>query len=294
MVHRLLPLLTLLTACDGPTNHPLPDPVQATTDTDPAPVACTDDRFERDDHFRTSTRVLPTDRWTATSCGDDHDWYVFEVEAGARGLFTLTHPLGAEALVGVLYDGEIEPVAADHSYLDGQLLLEATPEERTLYYVDVRPDPDDRSDGSLPYAGRFDQDLPAVCPPDPLEPDQAPASATPLHMGETTGLTACLSDRADWFSVELHAGESLTVTTRHAVEEGELHLFLLDLPTGSTYPALKAAALAHASGAGDDGKLQLTAPLSGTFHLVVFLREATGAGWTDGLDYALDVSIGGG
>lgn len=292
MEHPLLPLFVLLSACapqiEGSTAHD--------TDADTAgPIArgaaCTEDRFESDDHPRTATRILPTDRWTATACAHDHDWYEVQVQPYTTGLFVIRTTDGAAPLNASVFDEQTEPVQVSQTHGGDLLQLTLTAEQHPrTYYIDLHPEPG--SEASVgPYTGRFDLDRTNDCQPDLHEPNDAASTARPLGEGDSGALTACPTDRADWFEVDLAAGEQLTVTldTEHA--DAPLHLFLLAAPAPSTYNALKDASIAHSAAGPTPPKLHLTAPAAGTYHLVVYLLSAPATPALEGASYALDLSV---
>jgi hypothetical protein len=293
MIFRLLPCLTLLAACTtGPADLPAVD-TEISLDTalpdltQPCDIVPT----ETDDHFRTATRVLPGDRWTATSCGLDEDWYLLDLPALNEAELRVTPAPGSGAVALQALDAELEPVGTGVRLDNGAVTLRMSSTSAPPAYVVVRGDRSNPADVPIRYAARFDAVPIVPCAPDAWEPNDGTSQAASVLPSGSELLTSCPTDVVDWYAVQVVAGETLTAQARFSHAEGDLQLFLLDRPSPSSYDLLKRTAIASSTSNTDHEKISFKTTHDGPLYLVTWLDGASTTP-PEGVAYRFELDVG--
>ena len=117
------------------------------------------------------------------------------------------------------------------------------------------------------------------CEDSGLEPNDEAENAIPVSPGDYAGQFAC-PENADFYSLHLNAGDTLTIDATFAHAEGDIDIILFDGFGGI---------LDGAESEDDNESLTVAAPISGTFVILVYLFED--AGETTGNDYDLTIAV---
>jgi len=246
---------------------------------DLVPVDCEDDALEDNDDEFNAVTIASGYFGGLSSCPTDEDWYVASVDAGGEILvdvffddeqgdidMELIDPTGAVVDSGVSSDDD-EQVGPWTVTTSGDHLI------RVYLYDDG---------GDLPGNDyTMDAALMGPCIDDSYEEDDNALAATPIVVGNYTGLSACPFDE-DWFTIELTTGDDLLVDLFFAASEGDVELALFD-PSDTIVDA----AIANSSGA------QLgpyTALVDGTYGMRVQLGADAGNSFGNS-PYSMDVSV---
>ena len=172
----------------------------------PEQLACPDDdALEDNDGPEDATAIEAGDVVDAIVCGRDHDWYVFEADAGCTvdAQLTFVHNDGDIDLR--LYQDPLGvPFRSSTTPTDDERVAVQIPATGT-WYLDVALFQGDGNDYRLDLV--LDCPDPLACPDDDdQEPNDVLADATPL-LGDRNARRgiACLDD-ADWYAVDLFEG----------------------------------------------------------------------------------------
>ena len=112
-----------------------------------------------------------------------------------------------------------------------------------------------------------------------LEPNDEAENAIPVSPGDYDGQFAC-PENADFYSLHLNAGDTLTVDATFSHAEGDIDVLVFDGFGGI---------LTSAESEDDNETLEVAAPISGTYVILVYLYED--AGETTGNDYDLTIGV---
>lgn len=135
----------------------------------------------------------------------------------------------------------------------------------------------------------------APCNPDVLEPNDSSLSATFVNPGTTTGLTACLSDRWDWYEVDAVQGERVKFLVDYAEAEGDIDLYALDHLRPSDVNTLNVVALTsdvRGTTGTNQAVVEFAAALPGTYWVGLYLKSDLGLNTQGGVPYSFSYSRG--
>jgi hypothetical protein len=182
----------------------------------PGPLACTSlyDPFEADDHIGIATEIdIGRWYWLVPSCGGGgrFDYYEFTLADAARATVRMKVVFADTAEMDWrinLYreDGGSYSALAASLTFPGETMLSHSFLPGT-YYARIGKTDDDDHLGI--YSFIFETSDP--CPDDEYEDNDFEDEATPVTAGLLEGLRGCYED-ADYYSMELEAGQTLRVT----------------------------------------------------------------------------------
>lgn len=186
----------------------------------------TDDLYEQNDTLATASVVEPG-AIAALRCGADVDFYALDVDPGDVLRATLLHDGGPDALELTLLDSTNTTLATAPATGDASRTLEYTTAvgERLTWRVSGA------APGDLAYTLRLERlnDQLTCGDPDALEPNDAPALATPSSVDAAwPALAACGADQ-DWWSLEVPDGLQAVVEATFDPEAGNLDLVAYDV-----------------------------------------------------------------
>ena len=173
-----------------------------------APLVCTADAYEEDDTAATATPVTPGTPQDHNQCDDGIDWVKLTAPGPAGYLLR-------EAFTTAVMDSAVDVFDASGTEVAGPGAGQAqgfwfqVPAAGTY---DVRlgdtlaPAPNSASAGA--YTLHLDR-----CDADAYEPDDTPAEAAPIAVGDTQQHNACDPAHPDWQVFDATAGTTYTVTT---------------------------------------------------------------------------------
>ena len=243
------------------------------------PVECEDDALEDNDDELNPLAISSGFFSSLASCPADEDWYVASLDAGGEILVDLFFDHQEGDIDAELIDPGGAVIATSSSTDDDEQLGPWTVSTSGDHLIVVYLASDG---GDLPgndYS--LDASLMGPCVDDANEDDDLLFGATPITAGAYSGLAACPFD-ADWFTIDLTAGDELLTQLVYAASEGEIELDLRD-PSGT----IVTAAVTTTSGA------QLgpyTAAVDGTYAMRTLLGADAGNNFGNS-PYALNVSV---
>jgi hypothetical protein len=261
-----------------PSGHPTPVPEEAVPP----------DEWEPDDTPQEASTIEVGGVQTHNlHAAGDEDWLYFEAEAGTSYVVE-TSNLGREIdTVISLYDVAGNQLACDDDggeEFGSSRLFWVAGEGGRLYvqvrgYADTEKGPRTQYDISVRLAEGFRTDE--------YEPDDSPALAKPIEMGETQRHNRHVSGDEDWVSFQAEAGTTYVVETSSLGERADTVVYLYD-QSGNQ--------LALDDDGGDEARasrLRWTAPSSGLFFVKVANWLPTRAGPGTGYDLTLRPPRGG-
>lgn len=253
---------------------------------------CVEDGFEPDDVFGDATQVGDGEH-LATMCREDAeelDFYALDLSAGDTVEITVeydhTRIAPLDALPAILYGPGGQDDFRDFSIRDGvrdtDVFLggsfRVTPDDEGLWYVEVGA-------GGM---GRFVEYtlnvsiIPAECDAedDVFEPNEDCAMAHEMQLGDQIdGFVCGLTGDVDWFSVDVGAGEDLTVAMDYFHFDGNLDLEVYE-----------AESMTYVGGSFNNGPNFEEVVVSDTMDGTYCIRVYTGNSLTQN-DYSLSVSV---
>ncbi len=241
---------------------------------------CPADLYEDNDEQNAAVQLTAGLYAGLTSCVDDEDWYGIEVPAGEQLSVALTF-LDDEGDIDVTITDASGAFLAGSSSTTDDELAGPVDSDGGWMFVKVRL----FADAGVVGGNDYDLELvvgaappPEVCPTDVFEENDEQALATSLPVGSHSALTVCAAD-ADWYAVEVGAGQTVSAQALFPHAEGDVDLTLYDA---------NEAWLASAVSVTDDEDLTWTATDAATVYLKVVLYGD--AGTVVGNDYDLDVT----
>ena len=242
---------------------------------------CPDDVFEDNDDQNAAVQLTAGLQAGLTSCVEDEDWFAIEVPAGDELTVALTFADDEGDIDVTITDPAGAWLGGSSSTTDDEL---AGPIASTggWMFVKVRL----FGDAGVVAGNDYDLELsvgaappPEVCPTDAFEENDDAASAIALPVGSHAALTVCGSD-ADWYSLEVAAGQTLTASALFPHAEGDVDITLYD--ASETW-------LASSVSVTDDEDLSWTATDATSVLLKVVLYNDNGT--VVGNDYDLAVAL---
>jgi len=211
------------------------------------------DRLEDNDRLGTATPVQPGETYAGlTLVEGDTDFFAVDVRPDTRIRTTTTVRDGDASIEAALLapNGTVLTTAAN----DAPTKLTYRTTAGGTYYVRLTTE----GDGAASYF----TETTLRGGTDSLDPDDSPATATPLSLGDRYDDLLATGDDPDYFAFNVSAGDQ--IDPRLSVHRGsEVAHMELRAPDGTTV----ADSNAHFSG--DDGSLEHVAAQSGTYHLRV-------------------------
>ncbi len=239
-------------------------------------ATCEDDGFEDNDTFVRATGVTEGTFADLRSCPGDDDYYRMDLGVGD----TVTAHVrfsNAEGNIDIeLRDPEGELVAAGDGTGDVERVIH-TAELAGSYVLRVTLLADAGAEGNG-YELEIDiEEGVTTCEDDGYEDNDTILSAPPVREGDFPGLWVCPGD-LDFFSIELGAGDELTVSLSFSNAEGNIDLRLKDeIGRG----------VAVSVGATDDEAITYTASEAGTYLIRVNLHSDGGTIPGNGYDMTI-------
>jgi hypothetical protein len=239
------------------------------------------DGNEPNDNTAEATPVgIDREYYSLSVCGEDNDTYQFSLSEATKVTFGTYIKHAPPDSAGHGPDWHINFLRADGE--DYATLGTGAPQAETrsfyhsflpgTYYCEVYSNHGLEADDYVLYDVSLIGTEP--CQDDAYEDNDFPDEATQMAEGIHSDLSGCYTD-ADYFTMEMAAGETLTVTVDATVPEGAwAHRRLtISPPTGGSF-----------SYDGEDNPTvgQLTATASGPFTILVMF-------WVDGVTYTLDL-----
>ncbi|MCJ7621670.1 MAG: pre-peptidase C-terminal domain-containing protein, partial [Anaerolineae bacterium] len=218
--------------------------------------------------------------------GGDQDWLYFEVEAG-RSYVIETANLGREIdTVVSLYDSSGNQLSSDDDGGEefGSSRLFWVVEEGGRVYVMVRGLADTEEGAGTGY--EVSVRVAEGFRMDEYEPDDSPAQATRIEVGETQRHNRHVSGDEDWISFQAEAGSTYVIETSRLGDRADTVVYLYDA---------QGNVLALDDDGGDEARasrLRWTAPSSGSFFVKVGNWLPSWAGPGTGYDLTLRVPQG--
>ncbi len=184
------------------------------------PRACQPDRYEPN-----NDRATPghhAERYFGlTLCQGDVDYYAFTLARGDQLAVNLdADPFSENTFTTVVKD------ASGRTLASGKLLVDYVASAADTYYVGICT-----TDAYQPYDVTFFTSRGTPCDDDGFEPNDTPATATPLNTASQIDGAICPQDQ-DHFSVAVPSGKGVSVSLiNYSSADGLLRLCLFDGPT---------------------------------------------------------------
>ena len=236
---------------------------------------CVDDSSEDNDTYATAAAVGAGSYIDLAACPSDADWYAIDVTAGEDLSVALSFTHSSGDIDARILDPNLSTVKVALSSTDDESLSYAVTTTGT-YLIHIWLDTDDATPGNA-YAMTITAES---CPTDSFEDNDLYSTPAPATEGSSTGLAVCTDD-ADWYSVDMTAGEPLSVDLSFTHASGDINARILD-------PSLSTVTVSLTST--DDESLTHTATTTGTYLIHVWLGSDDA---TTGNTYSMDVSSGG-
>jgi hypothetical protein len=191
-------------------------------------VACADDAFEDDDDPFTANPIAAGQSVSAWSCRGDADWYTINATAGQVIDLTATFDPALADLDLRLYNTIGALVDTADFAVSSPEVISHTAATSGPYFLEVY------TDGvvtpGVGYSLAANVSTPAVCSPDPFEPNDVAGSAVVLPAGAWSNLTACSEADYDWYAVDLAVGQTVQIDLLFDNGEGDIDAWLLTAP----------------------------------------------------------------
>lgn len=258
---------------------------------------CVDDALEDNDDVATAKVLNPGDTTSAVACPGDADWYRFDALQGDYFEGSIAYDDISGDVDGTLYDVQGVPWSeADYNQTNPDPFdIFEIPADGT-YFIETVLDP---NQPFLISGSAYDLDVdvvqPDACPTDAFEPNDTSASAVPITEGSYPDLGACYyvggfpEDRFDWYTLDVAAGNTITLSASFEHDEGDIDLYLFDFPQSNG--AIDARYLRRSFSSSDDEYLTYDVTTTGTYYIGLRVFADDGTGIADGNRYDLDISI---
>ena len=235
---------------------------------------CVDDGFDQltgNDDFSTAAPI--TDGWEPFRvCEGNDDYFSLTLLEGESALFSAVYNAGANVNFEA-FDENQQPVALEESTCTGLVTAEVEAPmgggAKTFYMKAT-------GDNTNYMLKAFKFGNAAECADAANEPNDSAATATPVTAGETVEAAMCHGSDWDVYSIDLTAGEQLTVTHTFVNINGNLDMDLFS-------PGQEVAigqGVAYTFGQTDEEILEYTAEESGPHLLLVFNNNETATPYT--------------
>jgi hypothetical protein len=183
---------------------------------------CQDDMYEDNDDCATASLLAPGSYPDLQVCSGDEDWFAIELAVG----HTLTATIRFSHVLG-----DLDLRLLDNS-CSGSLIVSTsiTDDEQVVYTASTADTYKLKVSGYQGAQNSYDLDIEVgrvPCVDDAAEDNDSCATSILLWPGTYTGLQICPGDD-DWFSIDLRAGDFLSVTIRFIHALGDLDMQVWD------------------------------------------------------------------
>ena len=199
-------------------------------DDDDAVDDCIDDALEDNDDEASAAAITPPTN-DLVACMDDEDWYTLDLAEGEWTVI-LTFLDDEGDIDSDLYDSAGDEVASGGSGSDNEEMQVTVPAGGGTYHLNVYlyAEGDDATSGNT-YTVTTEEYVAPVCEnDDAFEDNETDATAAAITAGNHPGLQVCAFDR-DWYSIDLAAGDQITVEILFTNDMGDIDASLMD-PNG--------------------------------------------------------------
>ena len=214
------------------------------------------------------------------ACADNEDWYSITLDADDAITVTATFLHAQGDIDLVFFDPFGNIISSSESEDDNEELVANAPTSGT-YRILVYLYSDTGDIGGVTY----DLDVavveaPETCHDDGFEPNDEADAAAPLEVGAYPDMVACERD-FDFYDIALNVDDTVTIDVIFDHELGDINAVLEDTEGNAVVEAFS-----------DDSNEELvyTAPIAGTYTLVVFLYTFDER--PEGSPYGLDIAVG--
>ena len=183
------------------------------------PRACQPDQFEPNNDRATARPLTPNKKYfELTLCPGDFDYYAFTLARGDR----LAINLDADSFSENTFTTVVQD-ASGRTLASGKLMADYVASASDTYYVGIST-----TDSYQPYDVNFFTTRGSPCDDDRWEPNDTPATATPLNTAGQVDGAICPQDQ-DHFSVAVPSGRGVSVSLiNYSSSNGLLRLCLFD------------------------------------------------------------------
>ena len=264
------------------TANPAPNEsnVASLTLNDAVVTTCPDDGFEPNNDLAGAVPA-PSTSFSGNICVGDNDFYTITLQDGDVLDVTVlyTHIDGEDDIDLTLYDGTGTAVDGSGG-VDGTEALNYINSTGGPETVTIELFPWDDTDGGDGIAYDFSYSISTLsgCADDALEPNDDAFTATALPSQSETGLSICTAtDDHDWYTVNLAAGERITVNATFSTVDLDLDVYITDVPEINDEAAIQAVALAEGFSGSDNEVVEYTNLTGGAQTIYVVTRGWSGA-----------------
>lgn len=235
---------------------------------------------EPNDDFDTATTIQPGELIEGQLGPGNVDFYVFTGQAGSQISVTLDRESDVGVVALVVY-------GSDRQFLTGQFVGNGQPAVVTLtaatsgpHYVQVIDVESGVGFYTLTVGGTTPSPEPVPDPGDSNEPNNGPASATPLAVGETKEGTVDSTTDEDWFAWQRVGDTAQIFVARDLTGSGTITVQALD-PNGSPIQFRDSDGNTFSEwplSPGEDVTFTFSDLLPGTYHLIIASGADEGTG----------------
>ena len=208
-------------------------------------IDCTDGGLEPNDDAQSATAVVAGELGGLFICQNplDQDWFSATVAAGGRLEASIAFDSDDGNLNLYLYEsnGTTQVDSSTDYYSDTETVFSPRVTADTTFLINVAAS---TLTWDTPYTLTVVEHPPIDCSDAGNEPNDLPAAATPIGVGDQTGMIICQTDPLDidWYSVSILDGERMHFSIAFDHDQGNLNLYLyesdgttqLDYSTSST------------------------------------------------------------
>lgn len=253
---------------DGDSTYDLSVEVSAAT------AGCQGDSFEPNDTAGAAS-IIESGTLNAAACADDDDWYKVAVGAGATLRVSAAFDNAQGNLDLFLYQIDGQTLLDSSEGVGDTESVEVTTASSEVFLIRVAAQ---SLAGESPYSLTLDiQGGSAGCS-DAFEPNDTAPTASPVTAGHNEALSLCADDdEDDYYSIDLDAGDAITVTLGFNTQDADIDLQLYD--EDLTY------LMGSASGT-DNEDLTFTVTGTGSYIIHVYTFRGEGAA-----AYTMDIAV---
>jgi hypothetical protein len=247
-------------------------------------ATCATDIFDPNGSAQSATPLTPGQYNSLSVCPGQDDYYQLSLQSGDAVDATVVFN-ASEGAVGLdVIDSTGATIGtgmASGSSVNAQLTAAAQGDYFLRVYLasDAGSTPGDRYSLSVSLTN---QPPAAQCAPDAYDPNDSQATAAPIAPGTYDNLTVCTQED-DYFAVQVHAGDTISVSLSFSNAEGDIDLGLLD-GTGTL--------VAISDGTTNTESVSYTAATDDIYAVHVYLYQDLGTTPGNGYSMTVDVASG--